>query len=81
MRRERKLWLLYGFLGAVFFGMGLSICIEAGFWKHDGSHWAWWVFGGVMGLSSAVFGAFCMVKAGGLAERMRIKDEESSRER
>jgi len=74
MTRERKLWWLYGFFGAFFLGMGLSLAIEAGFWKHDGSHWTWWVFGGILGLSFAVFGAFCMVKAGGLFERMRVKN-------
>ncbi|MEM6517527.1 MAG: hypothetical protein AAF688_15200 [Bacteroidota bacterium] len=74
MTRDRKHWLLFGGFGAFFFGMGICIAIESGFWKHDGSHWAWWVFGGVFGLSSAVIGAFCMIRAGGLYERMRLNN-------
>ena len=71
MTKDRKHWWLFGAFGAFFLGLGIAISIESGFWKHDGSHWIWWILGGIFGLSSAVLGVYCMVKAGVLYERMK----------
>lgn len=76
MDRDRKNWWLYGGFGALFLGLGITFAIESGFWKHDGSPWIQWVIGGIFGLSSAVIGAFMMVKAGVIHERMRLKNNK-----
>ena len=71
----RQKWWAYGSAGALLFGSGLSIIAEASHWKHDGSLWYWWVFGGVVGIALAVSGVVFLIRAGILQSQFRSKDD------
>ena len=69
-RSKRKKWWLNGFFGALLFGSGLSLAIESGFWKHDGSAWYYWVIGGTAGIGLALSGVVLLIRVGILKREM-----------
>lgn len=71
-KQLKKRWWLYGSVGALFFGSGLSIVSEAGHWKHQEVIWYEWVGFGILGLALAVSGVVFLINAGILKERMRV---------
>ena len=67
---KRGKWWLNGFLGALLFGSGLSLAIESGFLKHEGSAWYYWIIGGTAGLGLALSGVVLLIRAGMLKHEM-----------
>ncbi|WP_299677401.1 hypothetical protein [uncultured Dokdonia sp.] len=70
-KRLKKQWCLYGSVGALFLGSGLSLISEAGHWKHQGTNILYWVGGGILGLALAISGVVFLINAGILKERIR----------
>ena len=72
---RRKKWWFNGAFGAVLFGSGISLAIEAGHWKHSTSPWFYWVLGGTLGICSALSGVVLLSRAGVLKREME-KDND-----
>lgn len=70
-KQLKKQWWIYGIVGTLFLGSGLSLISEAGHWKHQTTEWLYWVGGGILGLALAISGVVFLVKAGILKERIR----------
>ncbi|MFC4636002.1 hypothetical protein ACFO3O_18985 [Dokdonia ponticola] len=71
-KQLKKQWWLYGSVGALFLGSGLSLISEASHWKHQAVIWCQWVGFGMLGLALTVSGVVFLIKAGVLKERMRM---------
>ncbi|MGB3776307.1 MAG: hypothetical protein WA951_13705 [Leeuwenhoekiella sp.] len=71
---KRSKWWLMGGAGAILFGSGLSLALEASHWKHDGSDWYYWVLGGTAGIGIALSGVVVLIKAGILKREIDRKD-------
>lgn len=67
---KRDKWWFNGTLGTILFGSGLSLTMESGFWKHDGSRWFYWAIGGTAGLGLALSGPVLLIRAGILKREM-----------
>lgn len=70
-RQLKRQWWLYGTLGALFLGSGLSLISEAGHWKQQEAIWYQWIGGGITGLALAISGVVFLINAGILKERIR----------
>ncbi|GGG12719.1 hypothetical protein GCM10011344_11790 [Dokdonia pacifica] len=70
-KRLKRQWWLYGTIGALFLGSGLSLISEAGHWKHQEMIWYQWIGGGIIGLALAISGVVFLINAGILKERIR----------
>lgn len=66
-----KRWWLYGSVGALFLGSGLSVISEAGHWKHQDIIWYQWVGVGILGIGLTISGVVFLINAGILKERIR----------
>lgn len=58
-----------GFLSALLFGSGLSLAIEAGFWRYDNQPFLKWFCGGTAGIGMALMGVVVLIKTGLFREK------------
>lgn len=61
---SRKRWLLYGALGSILLGSGVSLAIEASHWKHDGDDLWLWAGAGTIGIALMVAGICVLIRTG-----------------
>ncbi|WP_299214708.1 hypothetical protein [uncultured Dokdonia sp.] len=70
-KQLKKQWWLYGSVGALFLGSGLSAISEAGHWKHQDEIWYQWVGVGILGIGLTISGVVFLINAAILKERIR----------
>ena len=60
----KQKWWIYGILGALCLGGGLTLAIEASHWKHNALSWIYWTCLGTIGLSLHLIGVYLLIRAG-----------------
>ncbi len=61
MNKNKKRWFLQGTIGILFAGAGVSMLIEAGFYKHSDPGMIQWVLAGTLSLVVFMAGLILMI--------------------